>query len=607
MHIFLYQTHHSIGDFEGIFQDLKKTLQDFADPLASAPSLHLYPELYLTGYPLKDLVIQKDFINAYLKHFKQLSQFCLSQSQAPAPHERAALVGGLDYHFDEDGLPYSIKNVIYEFRLGSAPRKIYTKALLPNYDIFDEKKYFSPEYAPVIYSFAGLQIGTLICEDMWFNGFHQYNPAIALYQKCLQTKTQLDLVVNLSASPYFLGKQQLRVERAGQLSRLLQAPFAYINRVGGEDEVQFDGSSFLINGTELVYQCTSFKEEKISLPLPSFPKALSSPSSQEDPLQESQKNWELLLRPNLNFTTPLPSLTPLSPNDCQEIIQAMGLGLLDYARKCGFKRFLVAVSGGIDSALVLSLLKIILKPLQKEFPLALEAVYMPGHYSQPLSWQLSRQLCQNLQVKLVSLPIKFFHNAIKLSFKDSFGEELEGLANENIQSRLRGSLLYTRSNQTQAMVINTSNKSELGIGYSTLHGDSVGGISLLGDLYKTEVYQLSEYINQNYNAPIPAEILTRPPSAELRENQTDEQSLPPYQRLDPILEGLLSYRYTAKDLIQCGFSAPEVYKIYKLYLQSEYKRSQFCPIIKLRTKSFGSGHRVPLARSSSYSFETECE
>jgi NAD+ synthase (glutamine-hydrolysing) len=202
--------------------------------------------------------------------------------------------------------------------------------------------------------------------------------------------------------------------------------------------------------------------------------------------------------------------------------------------------------------------------------------------------------------RLNSLPIKFLHSTIKMNFQGTFLESFEGLTDENVQSRLRGLLLYTRSNQTGAMVVNTSNKSEIAVGYSTLYGDSVGAISLLGDVYKTEAYRLAEWINYKFGAVIPEGIIQRSPSAELRANQKDQDSLPPYERLDAMLEGILSFRYTHKDLLTQGFSEEEVKKVFELYYKSEYKRRQFCPIIKIKSKSFGFGYRVPLTKNTGF-------
>ncbi len=592
MHLCLHQTHHAIGDLDSTFGELKEVLRGDLSSSSSAPTLHLYPELYLTGYPLQDLIWHKAFIDSYLQHFKELGQFCLDQTPSSPPH--AALVGGLEYTFDQYRSPTRIENVIFECCPGVPPRKVYTKALLPNHDIFDEERYFYPQREAVIYRFADLSMGLMICEDMWPSGIHRssaFDPTAALYQKCQDEKTALDLVVNLSASPSFVGKHKQRLARAKHLSCLFSAPFAYVNRVGSEDEIVFDGSSFVVSGEELIHQCLPFASDQAKLPLPSFSSKHSdsclSPTPKDLPLEQT---WDTLFRPSLNLKNAPPKLHPLTPEDCDWIVRTLELGVKDYAFKCDFKRFLVAISGGIDSALVLALAKIIAGNQ------AVEAVYMPGQYSSPLSGEMATQMCQNLGIKLISQPIKFLHSTVRLLFADNFGKALEGLADQNIQARLRSSLIYARSNQTGAMVLNTSNKSELALGYSTLYGDSVGALSLIGDLYKSEVYQLADHINKNYGAPIPQEVIDRPPSAELKEDQSDDQELFPYPRIDAILEGLLSYLYAPEDLIQFGFASEEVYKIRRLYHQSEYKRKQFCPIIKLKTKSFGFGHRMPIAK-----------
>jgi NAD+ synthase (glutamine-hydrolysing) len=209
-------------------------------------------------------------------------------------------------------------------------------------------------------------------------------------------------------------------------------------------------------------------------------------------------------------------------------------------------------------------------------------------------------MCRHIRVPLRHLPIKFLHSTVKNVFTQTFTEKFGGLVDENVQSRLRGTLLYTRSNQTGAMVINTSNKSELAVGYSTQYGDSVGALSLLGDLYKTEVYRLARYVNEKHGKPIPEGIISRGPSAELRQNQLDEDSLPPYVRLDPMLEGVLTYRYGRRELSGLGFSEEEILKTLNLYLKSEYKRAQFCPILKIKAKSFGFGYRIPISKNVNY-------
>jgi NAD+ synthase (glutamine-hydrolysing) len=589
MQIVLNQTQHIIGDFEQIFQDLKlavKRAQLISASDKKVPHLELFPELFLTGYPLQDLVLQKEFIERYTNALDNFDQWLKEQ---PKEQDHLCLVGGLTYQFDEDGLPLYIKNVIFACHPGSGLEALYTKCLLPNYDIFDEEKYFCPGDQAATLNFAGKTWGLLICEDMWFSSTHTIDPVKLLYDQVKADKIQLDGILNLSASPYFIGKQAKRETRAKEIAHLFQCPFYYVNRVGGEDEILFDGQSFATDGKKVI-RSKPFEEDALAVELLSY--AGGPAVSYND--SHIENSWESLFQADLTEKegNNLPQLKPWDEQTCEEVIQALAFGLQEYASKCGFKNFLVALSGGIDSGLVLTLTKMALRPGQK-----LEAVYMPSRFSSPLSTELAEELCENLKVPLNHFPIKFLHSTMKQEFQNHYRTPLEGLADENIQSRLRGAILYARSNQTGAIVINTSNKSELAVGYSTLYGDSVGAISMLGDLYKSQVYDLSRYL-YNTRKELPLAYIERPPSAELRENQEDSQSLPPYPRLDAMLEGFLSYRLTKKNLHDLGFDQSEVQKTYDLYTKSEYKRNQFCPIIKVKAKSFGFGYRMPITKKS---------
>ena len=574
MQIHLHQTHHTIADFKGILEHIKNYFTT-----NQLPGLHLYPELFLCGYPLQDLCLQREFIEKYQSLLHDLDQWSLNSFSQENTH---LLLGGLEYDFDPQGLPLHIKNVIYLLSPGQKLKTVYVKQLLPNYDIFDEKKYFTPGTVPAILELNGQKVALLICEDMWPTSSYPVDP-VAELQKCNQP---IDLIVNLSASPFHLGKHEKRIERAQEISAALQAPFVYLNRVGGEDEILFDGGSFVAAPEKVISQCSFFREEHVSLLIEKQNSTATAKAG-----QTSINSWESLFQAQLDYSSSIPTLKSHNDYQCELILHAIQFGIQEYASKCGFSNFLVASSGGIDSALVLTIMKLILKKGQ-----TLEAIFMPGFFSASQSFDLSYELAKKLGVRHTTLPIKFFHSAIKNAYRENFGNDLAGLADENIQSRLRGALLYTRSNHQNSMVINTSNKSELAVGYSTLYGDSVGAISMLGDLYKTEIYQLAHFINKKYNHIIPSGIIERPPTAELRENQTDEQSLPPYQRLDAMLEGILSYRMSNSELIKNGFNAQEVEQVYKLYTRSEYKRRQFCPIIKLKAKSFGFGYRVPICK-----------
>ncbi len=574
MQVYLHQTHHTVADF--------KAAEDALFSALTQDGLHLFPELFLTGYPLADLCLTASFVRSYLSFEAQLSARLRT---LPKNDQVAALVGGLAYELSAEGIPVRIRNVIYLAKPGAPLEELYTKRLLPNYDIFDEQKYFSPGTTPGVWEWQGKRFALMVCEDMWASGFHQLDPASELKEL-----GPFAAVVNLSASPFDLDKHEARLDRARTLSHLLAAPFFYVNRVGGEDEVLFDGESFAVNGDDTLALAPRFRAHTLSLPLPV--RGLYQTPGQA----LLAHSWESLFAPRFSANKALPrQLREWSELDCQKAFEALTFALQEYARKAGMKKFLVALSGGMDSALVLTIAKLSLQPGQE-----VEAIYMPGQYSSPLSWELSLELCQRLGLKLTSLPIKFLHSNVRMAFQNTFAEPFAGLTDENVQSRLRGLLIYTRSNQTGAMVINTSNKSELAVGYSTQYGDSVGAYSLLGDLYKTEVYWLAQWLNEHRGNLIPAGILTRAPSAELRAGQVDQESLPPYERLDAILEGLLSYRHDLADLKAMGFEEYELKRVVGLYANSEYKRRQFCPLAKIKAKSFGFGYRVPLSKHAGF-------
>jgi NAD+ synthase (glutamine-hydrolysing) len=561
----IHQTHHNVADFNAILKYLEDVITN------PSGQLHLFPELYLTGYPLQDLCLQKPFISRYLQLIKDINELSLKQK----PNNDLLLMGALEYKFDGE-LVENIYNVIYQIIPGQEAKAIYSKMLLPNYDIFDEKKYFTPGEKPKIINWNDKNIALQICEDMWPGSFHKNDPTQMLAGE------DIDLIVNLSASPFNLHKEQTRIKRAQDISNFLKAPFVYVNRVGGEDEILFDGHSFVVNGDKLISEAKCFAADTLSF---NTPEKISY-----SPVVLSESNtWEDL------FTSDLVglSLPKLDEAKLDLMVNSLNFGIKEYALKAGFKKITIALSGGMDSCLVLTLLKLL-----NDFEL--EALYMPTNYSSDLSQKLSKDLCKNLEVPLTIIPIQSYIDKATEDFRTLYKEELDGLALENIQSRIRGSLLYTRSNQIGSMVVNTSNKSELAVGYSTLYGDSVGAISMLGDVFKSEVYQLANYINQKYNNLIPEEVITRAPSAELREDQKDTDSLPPYEVLDAILAAILSYRYDRADLIKMGFKPEDVDLTFNLYRKNEFKRNQFPPIVKIKSKSFGFGYRVPLSKNSSF-------
>ncbi len=577
----LHQTHHTLADFDTIAVYLQENLK--------GNSLHLFPELFLTGYPLQDLCLQRAFIDAYSDHKTRIDQWLKSLSKND---KWRGLVPGLEYELETSGLPRKIENVVFEAIPGEGLKKLYTKRLLPNYDIFDEQKYFTPGNGNCFYDFHGSLIALHICEDMWGSSFHQLDPCDLMYREMKEKNLPVKMLINLSASPFDVTKKRKRMERARALSLKFKCPFLYLNRVGGEDEILFDGSSFIVSGQNDSLVMKSFERDVQTVELDKLQGRYDF-----EPVFHPENTWEGLFSPQLETKERPAELRSWSDDECEDVLQSLKFGLQEYARKSGFKKFLVALSGGLDSALVLAIVKLALNPGQE-----VEAVYMPSIHSASLSTQLCEDMCRRIKVPLRHLPIKFLHSTVKNTFTQTFPDKFEGLTDENVQSRLRGTLLYTRSNQTGAMVINTSNKSELAVGYSTQYGDSVGALSLLGDLYKTEVYRLARYVNARYGEPIPEGVIDRGPSAELRQNQLDQDSLPPYGRLDPMLEGILSYRYGKKELSGLGFTEEEIMKTLNLYLKSEYKRAQFCPILKIKAKSFGFGYRIPISKNLKYHF-----
>jgi NAD+ synthase (glutamine-hydrolysing) len=578
MQIYIHQTHHTIADFDEIFSHLK----GLAKEDSFAGNIHIFPELYLTGYPLQDLCLQKDFIDGYLKLCGEINKWWAKQKiKVPT----ALLIGGLDYKFSDDGLVENIENVVFELSTNKKElTKLYTKCLLPSYDIFDEMKYFRPGKGACVWNFADKSFGLLICEDMWHSDQYEVDPIEMLRERA--SNEPIHGIINFSASPFHLGKENSRIQRAKEFFDVFGVPFYYVNRVGSEDEIIFDGASFVFHDAKVTTKGMSFRSDTLSADI-----LENAQSPKKDKVPKTKHSWETLFAPRLEIKKNSVEINELTDEDCELTLHALNLGIQDYAKKAHMNKFLVALSGGMDSALVLTLLKLFLKEGQE-----VEAVYMPGQFSATLSWDISAKLCENLGIPLKTLPIKFFHSSVRNQFRETF-EEMTGLADENIQSRLRGAMIYARSNQTGAMVLNTSNKSELAVGYSTLYGDSVGALSVLGDLYKSEVYTLAKYINKKFGEIIPNEVIQRPPSAELREGQEDQQSLPPYSVLDAILEGHLSYRYSIEDLVKMGLPSDDVQKVVRLCNISEYKRYQFCPVIKIKAKSFGFGRRIPICKS----------
>lgn len=573
--IIIHQAELSVQDLKGQKSQLLECFEQNNDN----KSLHLFPELFLGGYPLQDLCLGTEFILQYQKTLNELDEFAKTQEG-----HQLILFGGLAYQTREDQFGelkvFSIKNVIYQLSPTHGLKELYAKILLPSYDIFDETKYFSPGKDPAIIEHQSKRLGLMICEDMWPSLHYEIDP-IDFY-----THEKLDYLINLSASPFHVKKRQKRLERAYEISKKCSCPFIYVNQRGAQDDITFDGHSFMMNaGDHTLKQGQQESLIKLS--------KLASQNFKSRPKNNGlEHSWADVYHPRLTQDF---KLQELSEEDMQEVIEAISIGLNSYLKMSSMKSVLVALSGGIDSGLVLTLAR---KVLPKSIPI--EAFYMPGLYSKSLSYDLSLELCKNINVPLRVFPIKFTHKELRQSFKHHLNLELANLADENIQARLRGALLYALANQQGSMVLNTSNKSELAVGYSTQYGDSVGAISVIGDLYKTDVFALSRYLNKDKEI-IPHQMIERPPSAELREDQKDSDSLPPYDLLDPILEAFITQSRSFGSIKQHLLNQQikiNLEHLWRLYDRSEYKRYQFAPIIKIFAKSFGFGHRKPINRKS---------
>ena len=364
--LILHQTHHTLADFDSIFQTAVEVIKGDA--------LHLFPELYLTGYPLQDLALQKPFIDNYQELLKDLNDWAKKQKGS-----WRALIGGLEYDLEENHLPKKIRNVIFELIPGEGMKKLYTKRLLPNYDIFDEQKYFSAGHGNTFYEFNGKLFGLQICEDMWASSFHEVDPCESMLAEVNERELKVDAIINISASPFEAAKKKKRFSRAKNISLQFGCPFIYVNRVGGEDEILFDGGSFIMAGSNVSVELKSFEADQKSVVLEIIEGEYSA-----KPEFHKENTWEGLFSPKIDSKTSPATLRIWSDEECEEVMKALIFGLQEYANKSGFKKFLVALSGGMDSALVLALVKMGLRPGQ-----SLEAIYMPSIYSSPVSTELS--------------------------------------------------------------------------------------------------------------------------------------------------------------------------------------------------------------------------
>ncbi len=548
--IALAQTNPTIGDFAANHHQFEDAVRH---AVARQTRLVVFPELAVTGYPPADLLDKASFLARCKTAIADLEQLT---AELPV----AILTGVALRAPDGSGKPAVNLAVLID-----AGRIIFRqqKMLLPFYDVFDEQRYFAPAESQHVFEFEGERLAITICEDAWNDKDfwpQRLYPVDPIEQLAAEHPT---LLINISASPYGIGKPAIRTRMLQAISTRHRLPVVFVNQVGGNDSLVFDGSSFALNVLgQPVAQAASFCEDMVFV----------ETSALHD---EQTAESESVLKPSVD------------PEE--ELFQALMLGTRDYVRKTGFRKALIGLSGGIDSALVAV---IAAHALGAENVLA---VGMPSQYSSVGSVEDSRLLARNLGIRFEILPIEPIYHQFADTLHPLFAHASPDLTEENLQSRIRGTLLMALSNKFSSLVLTTGNKSEISVGYCTLYGDMVGALAVIGDLLKTRVYDLCRWINRDREV-IPAAILSKAPSAELRPGQKDSDSLPPYEVLDPILAAYVE-RYESTEEIISRYSFPRavVESVIALVERSEYKRQQAAPVLKVTPKSFGKGRRFPIA------------
>ena len=542
MRLALAQLNTTVGDLRGNCARLRAAYQRAR---AAGADLMLAPELAITGYPPRDLLAKRRFVQDNLHALDEL---------AGSIGETALLVGYVEQNPNQPGRAYL--NAAALLHRGQIVARRY-KTLLPTYDVFDEDRYFQPAETNTVVELAGAKLAVTICEDIW--NAQDYWSA-RLYRRDpveeLVLAGQPSLILNISASPFHLGKAALRQDMLRAVAVKYRTPLAYCNLVGGNDELVFDGQSLVFDAAgQLLAHGAAFQEDLLIVDLPG---------------------------PGV----PAPSL----PAPCAAVHDALVLGLRDYVHKCGFKSVVLGLSGGIDSAVTAALA---VTALGRENVMG---VSLPSQFSSQGSLDDARELAGNLGIRYDVIPIQDSFATLKASCRDLFHGLPEDTTEENMQARIRGTILMAISNKFGHLLLTTGNKSELAVGYCTLYGDMNGGLGVIADVPKTMVYEVAGYINRD-RPVIPSASITKPPSAELRPNQTDQDSLPSYAVLDAILKRYVEDAQSAAEIIAAtGFEEKLVRDIVRKIDLNEYKRKQAPPCLRVTTKAFGIGRRVPIAQ-----------
>jgi NAD+ synthase (glutamine-hydrolysing) len=544
MRLGLAQINTTVGDLAG---NRRKILDAHAALVAQGAELVVFPELAVCGYPPRDLLFKRRFVSDTESSLAEI---------AAAVGEIPMLVGFVETNSSGQGRPfYNAAAFCHRGEIVLIARK----CLLPTYDVFDEDRYFEPAAAPRVIDFAGKKIGVTICEDIWT---HQTIATRRLYHGLdpvkLLAAEGCDLMVNLSASPWHHGKGHLRQTLVTDAARALACPVAYVNAIGGNDELIFDGRSLVADA-----------QGRVCAELAAFSEELRVVDTNTQPS-------------TFNFQ-------PASDDNPGDIFAALVLGLRDYAGKSGFKRALVALSGGIDSAVVGVI------AAEAFGPENVTGVSLPSSISSQHSRDDASALAQNLGVRFETIAIADAVAACETALAPIFTGRPRDVTEENIQARVRGVLMMALSNKFGALLLTTGNKSEVAVGYCTLYGDMAGGLAVISDVFKTQIYALARWINRDREI-IPRNSIDKPPSAELRPGQTDQDSLPPYDLLDTILRGYVEEGLSRRDLVAQGFAEAVVNDIVRKVDLNEYKRKQAAPGLRITPLAFGIGRRIPIVQ-----------
>jgi NAD+ synthase (glutamine-hydrolysing) len=565
LRIALAQINPTVGDFEA---NVRRIVDGIERARALGAGLVAFPELAVPGYPPEDLVFKSAFIEANLKALEAVTR---------AARGLTAVVGFIDKRDDV----FNAAAIIHDGAVGG----IYHKQYLPNYGVFDENRYFQAGTETPIFTLGDATFAVNICEDIWY----PTGPTTA------QALAGAELIVSINASPYHAGKARFREQMVATRAADDLVYVAFVNTVGGQDELVFDGASLILDERgEVVARGRQFRDDFVCADLDLD--AVFRARVRDSRRRKEKLDAGEVRRVVLPALAPAPAAPPLPPpagepmlGSVAEVFEALVLGTRDYVTKNGFKHVVIGLSGGIDSSLVAA---IAVEALGHE---NVTGVTMPSPYSSAGTRGDARRLAKNLGIEFMTLPITPIVGAFERGLAKPFKGLAEDVAEENIQARIRGTLLMALSNKFGSLVLTTGNKSEIGVGYSTLYGDMAGGFAVIKDVPKTLVYEVSRHVNErSCRAVIPETVFTRAPSAELRPDQTDQDTLPPYPELDAILEAYVEQDKSVADIVEQGFAADTVRRVVRMVDANEYKRRQGPIGVKITPRAFGRDWRLPI-------------